>query len=185
MGGAERLPAAAAVDSGTSNAMDNAANAGGAGASADELDLILRGSRALVAVAARALSPINDVISLSQWRVLVIVTEYEAVSLSQVAVSLGVHASTATRICDRLVAAGLVSRRDDPSDRRYLALTVTAKGRRLVDRVAAARRRELQQILGRLSAPQRRRMVEAFADFAAAMGDQPSDTVWAALAELS
>jgi DNA-binding MarR family transcriptional regulator len=173
MDGAERSPSAAAVDDGARPV------------AADELDLILNASRALVAVAARALSPVNDMISLPQWRVLVIVVESGTVSLSQVAASLGVHASTATRICDRLVSAGLVTRRDDPADRRYLALKATAKGRRLVERVTVARRRELEQILSRLDTSQRERLVQAFADFAAAMGEQPADTVWAAVAELS
>jgi len=39
-------------------------------------------------------------------------------NLRSVADGLGVHPSNTTRTCDRLVATGLLTRRDDPADRR-------------------------------------------------------------------
>ncbi|MGI8721983.1 MAG: MarR family transcriptional regulator [Geodermatophilaceae bacterium] len=52
----------------------------------------------------------------------------------------GVHASNATRTVDRLVVAGLIDRRDSPADRRQLELTLTSKGRDLVESVMSHRR---------------------------------------------
>lgn len=43
-----------------------------------------------------------------------------------------------SRLVDRLVAQGLVQRDTDPSDRRYLALSLTAEGRKLSQRIVAA-----------------------------------------------
>jgi DNA-binding MarR family transcriptional regulator len=40
-----------------------------------------------------------------------------------------------TRLVDRMEAAGLVSRSDDPSDRRAVLVTLTKRGRRLLEEV--------------------------------------------------
>ena len=63
---------------------------------------------------------------------------------------MGVHPSNATRACDRLVAAGLLDRRDNPADRRHLLLTLTDAGRELVDGVMDRRRVAIGQILQRM-----------------------------------
>ncbi|MFJ1791133.1 MarR family winged helix-turn-helix transcriptional regulator [Kitasatospora griseola] len=41
-----------------------------------------------------------------------------------------------SRLVDRVVAAGLVERRTDPDDRRYLHLSLTPEGKRLATEVA-------------------------------------------------
>ena len=135
-------------------------------------------SRALVAVAARSLAPVEDVVSLMQWRALVVVSTHQRVALNEVATALGVHPSTATRLCDRLVASGLLLRQEDPNDRRYLSLTLTRKGQRLVDKVTATRRREIEEILGRIEGSSRRRVVLALQEFAGAAGELETDHLW-------
>ena len=57
------------------------------------------------------------------------------------------HASSVTRLCDKLVAAGLVSREHDEQDRRVLNLTLTDAGKASVERVLDARAEEILQIL--------------------------------------
>ena len=131
-------------------------------------------SRALVAVASRSLAPAEDVVSLSQWRALVVIAEEPGISLNQLADGLGVHASTATRVCDRLIAAELLIREPHPRDRRFLALSLTRKGQRLHDKVMAARAREISAILDRLAPAGRRRVAAAFSDFAEAAGEMHS-----------
>lgn len=144
--------------------------------SADDVDAVMAASRALVAVASRSLAPTEDVVSLSQWRALVVVAGESGISLNQLAEGLGVHASTATRVCDRLIAAGLLIREPHPRDRRYLALSLTRKGQRLYDKVMVTRAREISGILDRLSPVSRRRVAAAFRDFAAAAGEKvPAD----------
>jgi DNA-binding MarR family transcriptional regulator len=56
-----------------------------------------------------------------------------------------------SRIVDRLVGAGLVSRETDPDDRRHLLLSLTPQGRELAGRVAVVEddlHRTLEQVVG-------------------------------------
>ncbi len=142
------------------------------------MDAVIAASRALVAVAARSLAPIEEAVTLTEWRVLMVVSGEQRTALNDVANALGVHPSTATRLCDRLVAGGLLLRQEDPDDRRYLCLGLTRKGRRVVDRVIAARRREVEAILDRVSDPARMRIVTALQEFAAAAGETTHDQLW-------
>jgi DNA-binding MarR family transcriptional regulator len=149
---------------------------------ADQVDAVLAATRSLVAIAARSLAPVDEIVTLSQWRVLVVVSEAGSATLNQVADGLAVHASTATRICDRLTAAGLLSRREDAHDRRYLSLTLTKKGTRLVDRVTEHRRTELAAVFAAMEPARRKRVAAAFSDFARLAGAPEHDPVWSAVA---
>ena len=146
-----------------------------------QVDGVLAATRALVAIAAHSLAPVDDVVTLSQWRVLVVVSEARSATLNQVATGLGVHASTATRICDRLTATSLLSRREDPTDRRYVSLTLTRKGQRLVDRVMSHRRAAVASVLEDMDPLGRERVAAAFADFARLAGAPEADPVWGAM----
>ena len=101
----------------------------------NEVDAVLAASRVLVGVAARSLAPVEDTVTLTQFRALVIIASRGPLHLAALADAMGVHPSNATRTCDRLVATGLADRRDNPADRRHLLLTLTAAGRDLVDGV--------------------------------------------------
>ena len=100
---------------------------------ADEVEATMLAARALVAISARSVTAVEDVVTPPQLRVLVMIASRGPLNLGAVARGLGVHPSNATRACDRLVSAGLVDRRDDPADRRNLQLQLTEDGRRLVD----------------------------------------------------
>ncbi len=139
---------------------------------------VLFASRALVAVAAKSLAQVEQVITVPQWRVLVVVAREGQLALHELAAALGVHPSTGTRMCDQLVAKGMLSRHDHPVDRRFLVLQLTSAGQELVDRVNHDRQREIETILDRLPAPARQRLVEALGDFAAAAGEFTVDPRW-------
>jgi DNA-binding MarR family transcriptional regulator len=145
---------------------------------ADEVDAVLLASRALVAMAARTLAPIEEHLTASQWRALVVVAQRHGTALHEVATALGVHPSTATRTCDRLVAANLISRNDDPDDRRYLALTVTDEGHRLVESVYAARRQHIADALARMPTASRRQLAATLQAFAVAAGESDLGSQW-------
>jgi DNA-binding MarR family transcriptional regulator len=100
-------------------------------------------------------------------------------NLNAVARGLTVHPSNATRACDRLVQAGLLSRRDDPADRRNLLLELTDGGRRLVARVMDRRRSAIAEVLREMSPVHRRALVPVLQSFAAAGGEIPDSAVWA------
>ncbi len=136
-----------------------------------QVDAVLRAARVWVAVVARSVAEVGESVTLSQLRVLVTISTRGPVNLGAVARELGVHPSNATRVCDRLVAAGLLRRDEDPSDRRHLALTLTPKGRRLVDQMMRHRRAAVADVVARMPETQRRRLASALDAFASAAGD--------------
>jgi DNA-binding MarR family transcriptional regulator len=56
----------------------------------------------------------------------------------QLARAIGVSLSTMTGIVDRLVDQGIVTRREDRTDRRLIRVDVTDAGRQMVERLYAA-----------------------------------------------
>lgn len=136
-------------------------------------------ARVLVAVSAQSVAAVEDVVTLPQLRVLVMVASRGTLNLGAVAAGLGVHPSNATRTVERLVVAGLLNRRDDPADRRNLLLELTSAGRGLVDRVLNDRRAAIAGILERMPADRRRALVPVLRSAAAAGGEVPDDAVWA------
>ncbi len=110
--------------------------------------------------------------TLSQFRTLVVLRAHGATRLNRLSGRLGVNASTALRSVDRLVAAGLVDRRENPGDRREVVIELTSRGSRLVDEVTARRRETIQDIVRRMPAPQRTALVDALRSFGAA-ADEP------------
>ena len=104
-------------------------------------------TRVLAGVALRSLEVLDGAVSLPQFRVLAVLADLRQARSARVASALGLEASTVTRLVDRLVASGHVSREVDPSNRSAVTLELTSRGRRLVADVAAWRKRELTRIL--------------------------------------
>lgn len=144
----------------------------------DDVDAVMAATRAFVAMAAKSLALVEDVVTLIQWRALVVISGAERLSLNEVADQVGVHPSTATRFCDRLIGDGLLLRQQDPADRRYVVLSLTPKGQRLVAKVTAARRSDIQRVLGNIEPSRRRPIASALEEFAGAVGQTNSDVLW-------
>jgi DNA-binding MarR family transcriptional regulator len=144
----------------------------------EQVDAVMAAARVLVGATARSFVAVEDTVTLPQWRVLVMVAGRGTAKLGEVAEGLGVHPSNVTRACDRLVAAGLLTRRDDPSDRRSLMLTLTTAGRAFVQRVDDHRRETIRSVLRKLPAEQRPVIASAMRAFAAAGGEFPEAAVW-------
>jgi DNA-binding MarR family transcriptional regulator len=143
-------------------------------AAGDELvDTVLAASRALVAVAARSLAAAADEVTLPQYRALVVLAARGPQGTAELAASLAVNPSTATRMCDRLVRKGLVRRHRQAGDRRSVRIALTAPGRDLVAEVTRRRRAELARLLGALPPEQHEPVIAAFRAFAAAAGEPP------------
>jgi len=143
------------------------------------LDALLVASRTLVAVSAQSIATALDEVDLVQFRILVVVASRGPCSLGGVAEAVGLHVSTASRTCDRLVAMGLLDRAASPTDRRNLELTLTAAGQGLVGRAMRARRGALEPVLDNLTVRQQRRLAIALRDFAAAAGEPSDRALWA------
>lgn len=140
----------------------------------DPLDALLLASRALVGVAARSLADVDDV-TLPQFRALVLVASRDRTTVSDLADALGTHATSATRLCDRLVRKKLIRRTEAIEDRRRTELHLSAAGRRLVDRVTERRRDALATITERMSQGELAEAVRGFAAFAVAAEESASE----------
>ena len=114
----------------------------------DVVEAVLASSRALVAVSARSIAG-SPGVTLPQYRMLVVLSQNPS-NLSKLAAALDVAPSTAMRMVDRLVAAGLVERAVPESNRRETRLALTAAGRRTVNSVTSRRRRDLRSVIKRI-----------------------------------
>ena len=143
------------------------------------LDAILTASRSLVAISAQSIASVAEDVDLMQFRILVVLASHGGCSLSDVSAALGLHLSTASRSCDRLVRADLIRREARADDRRNLDLTLTPAGERLVGRVLRRRRAALAPMLEQLSMRRQRRLASALRDLAAAAGEPSDRALWA------
>ncbi len=137
------------------------------------IEAIIHASRAMVGIAVRSLTECGEVVTLPQYRTLVVLSEGGARRLADLADALGVSPSTATRMCDRLVRKGLISRTRDELDRREVNLEVTAAGRTTVMDVINRRRAEVCALLTSIPVGTRRELVDSLRLLSAATGDTP------------
>jgi DNA-binding MarR family transcriptional regulator len=82
---------------------------------------------------------------------------------SELAQFVGLSPAAAGRAVDTMVRAGIVSRRDDDSDRRVKRLMLTAAGSDAVARITAARLEGLTRIVEQLDPAQRAALSTALA----------------------
>ncbi|WP_329408187.1 MarR family transcriptional regulator [Nocardia vinacea] len=143
--------------------------------SADAItDALLTASRLLVALSARSIAHVDETITIPQFRTLVILSTRGPANLATLAGILNVQPSTATRMVDRLVLAGLIDRQPNPNSRRELVVDLTTRGREIVDAVTARRRTEIAAVVERMPAADRHGLVRALTAFTAAGGESPS-----------
>ncbi|WP_268761347.1 MarR family winged helix-turn-helix transcriptional regulator, partial [Frankia sp. AvcI1] len=76
--------------------------------------------------------------------------------------SLAMLPSTATRMCDRLDAKGLIRRARPRDDRRSVRLTLSPTGRQLVTDVTRRRREEIRRVLARVPTEAREDLIRSF-----------------------
>lgn len=143
-------------------------------------DAVLTASRLLVAVSARSITAVDETITIPQFRLLVVLSARGPLKLTALAEHLAVNPSTATRMVDRLVTAGLVSREANPTSRRELMVALTGTGATVVRDVTARRRAEITRIVSRMAPATRQGLVRALSAFTEA-GGEPSITEQAEL----
>jgi len=154
-----------------------------AAAAADVNELVtavLTASRALVGVSARSLAEVEETVTITQFRTLVVLDHRAQINLNTLADELAVNSSTAMRMIDRLLAAGLVTRQDNPENRREVLLGLTDDGVRLVATVTRRRRAEIARIVTAMPTERRTELVAALHSFAEAAGEpdpRPASTL--------
>lgn len=134
-----------------------------------------RDAQALLAVFLQALSGVEGRVSPAQLRVLALLRARGPSNLGELAEGLGVGPSSATRLCDRLAAAGLLLREVAPHSRREIVLSLSRPGRDLLSELEDCRRAQIAAVLSVLSAPDREALVRGLSAFASAAAPAASD----------
>jgi DNA-binding MarR family transcriptional regulator len=101
----------------------------------------------------------------TQLRVLTVIANNRHTNMSRLAEALEVVPSSASRLCDRLEATGLLRRVPDPRDRREVRLLLTAAAKRLLDDLRERRCAALAEVLEKMSPANRQDLVRALAAF--------------------
>lgn len=146
-----------------------------------DVNLMFDLSRALVGVVVRSMRPIVNDLPLPQLRALTVLERSGPCNASGLAHAVGLHISSTTRLCDRLVQRGLITRETCPDNRREVRIAITAPGSALVNEVWAARAAELSAALRALEPAQRaglRELVPALLAVLADPADLNAENAW-------
>ena len=107
-------------------------------------------AEALIGVLDSATSRHPDGVSPTQLRVLSLIVSHPDTNVNRLAELLDVVPSSASRLCDRLEAVGLLRRVADPRDRREVRLIPTAAADTLLRDLQERRHRAVQAVLDRM-----------------------------------
>ena len=116
----------------------------------DAVEATLTASRALLGVVARSMTEVLHEVTITQFRILVVLTTTGPLRIGALAARMSANVSTFSRTIDRMATRGWVGRATGPDSRREVLVSITERGRGLVDDVTARRRSELGEILDRM-----------------------------------
>jgi DNA-binding MarR family transcriptional regulator len=117
--------------------------------------------RAFTLLAERSLEDAAPGLTLQQFRAVTVLHESGPLQATALAGALGIAPSTLTRLADRLVRTGLVSRGSDDADRRAVVLSVTRRGAHTARRVRARREQALARRFDGLAPDERAVVLDA------------------------
>jgi DNA-binding MarR family transcriptional regulator len=104
-------------------------------------------------------------LSASQLQALLMVEQDEGLNLGTLAERLGVILSSASRLCDRLVAAGMLDREPARTDRREVRLVLNGPARDLLADLRGDRQARLEEVLAAMSPAGRRALLQGLREF--------------------
>jgi DNA-binding MarR family transcriptional regulator len=99
-------------------------------------------------------------ITVAQLRVLLVLYARGPNRMSSIASYIGIAISTATSIVDNLVKKGLVTRSDDPEDRRLVICKLSNEGLQLISRLWMLGRDQIEKLLQGLTLEQLKKASE-------------------------
>jgi DNA-binding MarR family transcriptional regulator len=85
-------------------------------------------------------------LTMAQAKLLYVVTAAGELTMSEIAQRLGVTISTASGAVDHLVGLGLISRTDDPANRRQVQVSTTALGHDTLEQLRELSTRQLRAL---------------------------------------
>lgn len=109
-------------------------------------------------------------VSPTQLRVLSLIMTHPDTNVNRLAEMLDVVPSSASRLCDRLEAVGLLRRVADPRDRREVRLVPTAAAETLLRDLKERRHRAVQTVLDRMPNRMQHELLLALVAFSQAAG---------------
>ncbi|MGY0020924.1 MarR family winged helix-turn-helix transcriptional regulator [Streptomyces sp. cg35] len=133
---------------------------------------------ALVSLWARASRTVTPQLSVLQLQALLVAREVPRINLSALAEEVGAAPSAASRLCNRLEAAGLLRREPATTSRREIQLVLTRQGNDILDTLSARRARMFGDVLSRMPAASRQELLtglRAFAETARTQGRRTTD----------
>ena len=134
------------------------------------VDDALYASRAFVALAVRTMARSSE-ITIPQHRALLELALRGPQRLTSMSSLLGMPLSGTSRLCDRLIAKGLMRKRPDPHSGRSIELSVTPSGLEQVGLILDARRDELSDALAKIPAEERGALRDALSLIADSLGE--------------
>jgi len=135
-----------------------------------EVGSVEGGLNVLLEACERAVEGIGSSVPSVQLRALLIIDGAGALNLNQLARGLGASASASSRLCDRMAAAGLLSRERAAGSRREIVLVLTESGRRLAGWVREQRRGALDDLLAAMGAEGREALIRGLRALTAGPG---------------
>ncbi len=124
------------------------------------------GLTVLLEACERAVEELGSAVPPAQMRALMIIDRTGSLNLSRLAAELGASASATSRLCDRMQAAGLLTRDRAAASRREIVLLPTESGRRLAQWVQGRRRAALSDVLQTMSPDGREALVRGLNEIA-------------------
>lgn len=132
-------------------------------------DPVLEQAQALVMLWDRAEDWAVPRVPPSQLRVLTVLGRSGPMNLTALAGHLGAIPSSASRLCDRLEAAGLLTRDVSAGSRREVTLSVSTQGRRRLEAFAATRRSDFAQVLELMTPQAQASLIDGLRQFSEAV----------------
>ncbi len=94
-------------------------------------------------------------LSMSQISVLFQLGHFKVSTVSQIADNLGITSAAVSQMLDSLVRQGLVTRREDPGDRRMKKIELSAKGREMIEEIMRAKKHWFKTLSERMNPAER------------------------------
>ncbi|MEV1331958.1 MarR family transcriptional regulator [Micromonospora costi] len=104
-------------------------------------------------------------VSGAQLRAVMVVEQHDGINLRRLASRLDMLLSSASRLCDRLVAAGMLEREPGRLDRREISLHLTPEARRLLAELRDDRRDQIARILSGMTPQGRQALLRGMREF--------------------
>ncbi|MCZ7378773.1 MarR family winged helix-turn-helix transcriptional regulator [Micromonospora sp. WMMC250] len=104
-------------------------------------------------------------VSGAQLRAVMVVEQADGINLRRLATQLDMLLSSASRLCDRLVAAGMLEREPGRFDRREISLHLTPEARRLLAELRADRQAQLAAVLAGMTPAGRDALLSGMREF--------------------